>query len=87
MRTLPLLLLLVASPLVAQTAEPSIVPRPVSVTMGHGTFVLEPATVIWADSASAELAAQYNDAKQADKKSDSTKSTESKPASKPSSDS
>ena len=61
MRTLPLLLLLVASPLVAQTPEPSIVPRPVSVSAGDGAFTLEPATVIWADSASAELAAELAD--------------------------
>src|SRR5690606_1315032 len=39
----------------------SIVPRPVSVTMGIGAFTLEPGTVIWADSAWAELAAQLAD--------------------------
>ena len=62
MRIIPLVLLLaVPTVLVAQRREPALVPRPVSLTLGEGSFTLEPTTVIWADSASAELAARLGD--------------------------
>ena len=45
----------------AQSREPAIIPRPVSLTVGEGTFALSQSTVIWGDSASGELARQLAD--------------------------
>ncbi len=55
----PALLLLVAA--AAQSPHPAIIPRPVSLTVGEGSFTLTPAATIWADSSSSELARQLAD--------------------------
>ena len=62
MRLLPLLVFF-AFPYVAlaQSREPAIIPRPVSLTVGEGAFTLTQSTIIWGDSASGELARQLAD--------------------------